>query len=234
MRVLLAGAAAVITLSSLSACSTTTNGKPTGVASQSSSTSGTETTSPSSGSSAGGSLGEDAARHALLTVDEVGSTFTTGTFEQDDNPLPCAKADAPSFAKQTSPQVDVGAEFDSDNPQAQVGEEIYSYPDAAAASGALAVGKAGMDCTKGTIHYTDGTTATVTIGKPETVSDQLDVDSGYAWSVDSDEFSGSQVAFVVGAELITLTFAAATDVDTTKLPDAIKIARTAISKVKSE
>jgi hypothetical protein len=30
-----------------------------------------------------------------------------------------------------------------------------------------------------------------------------------------------------------LTFAAATDVDTTKLPDALKIARTAIGKVKS-
>jgi len=238
MRIRWAGCAAVIVVS-LSACSATKSGTPTtpGPGTRSRSAPSSTSAAPSAPSSgpgtSGGPLTEAQVQASLLTASDIAAGFTDGTYTKSDKSQPCAPAGSPSFRARTSPKIDVGARLVHATPQAALDEQIFVYSDAAAAQQALSVGKNGLNCASGTVYYTDGTRAPITISQAADVSADLGVDSGVAWQLRNKDVKGTQVAVALGPLVLTLSFAAAAGTDTTSLPDAITVARAAIAKIRS-
>jgi len=237
MRVFWAAAAAALVLSGVSGCSTTTSGTASKASTAATRTPQPTTTAPSAPTS--GSLPASAApteeqlQTLLLRASDVGVAFTDGTYTKLDRPMLCAAAGSPSFRQQTSPQVDVGSELDLASPQAALTEQIFVYVDAATARAALTVAKGGLDCSSGTSYNDDGTTTPITVGTPADVSTDLAVDSGFAWQLKTATVQGSAIAVVLGRVIVTLSFAAVAGADTSKLPNVLAVAKTAIDKIKN-
>jgi hypothetical protein len=233
MRVWNAAAIGTVVLLSMTACSSTTKGKPAG-GSPSTSASTTPTTASATPSTGGVPQTKEQATAALLETADVGDSFKLGTYEESKDPQPCAAPGSPPLNTQVPPAVTVGREFDSTTPQAAVDEELSVYADEATAQRALTVGSQGMNCKTGKVYYSDGTSDNVTIDGPQDIKTALgvDVDDAGAWHLANKDVQGSLVVVRTGTVLTVLTFSAAADADTSKLPDLATITKTAITKVK--
>lgn len=224
-----AGVAVSITLTCVTGCSSSTNGKPAAVGSSSPGSSPASATS----SSASGPATTDQATAALLNAADIGSGFALGTYTPSKDAQPCAAKGSPPLNQEVPPTVSVGREFDNATAQAALQEEISVYPDVDTAKHALDVGTAGMTCSTGTIYHDDGTTDSVTISAAQDMSAALGlpVDAATSWSLSNQTLQGTLLVVRTGAVLTALSFAAAAGTDDSKLPDALAIAKAAISKV---
>jgi len=233
MRVIWAAVAAAVIASSATGCSSSSKGRgTTGTAPATNSS--TSSTSASSSSAAGG-LDATTAQARLLTPAEVGTGFTAGTYTPTTKPEPCDPAGTPPLDTRIPPQVAVGVEADNASPQAVFEEQITSYSDAATATRALATGEQGFGCTAGTVYYTDGTKASVTISAKQDISTEvgMPVDAAVTWSLSNSDLQGALVVVRIGQVIIALTFSSPAGADTAKLPDVQTVTKLALAKVQN-
>ena len=233
MRIMCVATAATLVLSSVLGCSNTTAGKPS-KGSPAPTSSAVSSAPPTAGSSSTIALPtQQQLEAALLKASDLGSDFTDGAYTKTNNPLPCAGAGTPSFRKQTAPALDGGASLESAALQAALGEQIFIYADAAAAQQALTVAKNGLNCANGMSYSTDGTSRPIAISPATDVGSDLSVDAGFTWQLHNTTIQGTAAAIEIGPVILTLSFAAAAGADTSKLPDVLAVAKTAIAKLKS-
>lgn len=238
MRLIRTTLACVAAAGLLAACSSSTGGK--GHSTDNPSSTGGATVSapttaqtPIATDTAGGSDDSASATAALLAASDItGGTFTESPYVADQSPPPC-EANGQPLDKRVPPKVTVGRDLDQETPAAFIEEQYKIYADEATAERALAEAKAGLACTSGTSYNDDGTTDTITITGPEDATSALgsDVTEAYSWSVKNTTVTGAAVAIRIKDRLVLLTFAAAADTDTSSLPDATTVAKTAVAKV---
>jgi hypothetical protein len=225
-RWLALGAIAAVILGLLVACG---GGSSKGKAGDS----GSSSAGPSADASST-TLTAAAVKGALLSGDDFGGDFAEGKFVASSNPLPCGAKGSKSLDKQAKPSLQAGTEIDSESLQAQFNEQIKVYSDAAAGKAASAIATKGLDCAKGSLYATDGTTVSITIDGPQDIASQVDlsdIDSVTEWSVSSDDISGVLVAARFGASLALLTFVSPASTDPASLPDPLEVTVAALTKI---
>jgi len=165
---------------------------------------------------------------ALLTPGEVSPDFVLGTWTSEDSPPPCDASGTPVDVT-IPPSVEGGTEMGTSDGQIAMSEEIAIYESEDVAADAFALGTAGLACSTATLP--DGTTAT--IAPPEDVSAQVNtsgIGTSTAWQITGDGYEVLLVATLSGRIILACTFSAATDADTSALPNPVDIAATAFAK----
>ncbi|MEP7021651.1 MAG: hypothetical protein ABI808_13450 [Pseudonocardiales bacterium] len=236
-RILWAAIAATLVVS-VGACSSSkkstkkTTKKTTAAATSPATTATATGASPSETSSSGAVPTEAQLQAALLTAADL-TGFTDGKYTKTDKSGPCAPAGSPSFRQQTSPLDDAGAKLDSATPQAALTEVVFVYADSATAQKAFSTGKAAVDCTTGTVYYSDGTKASVTISPPSDVTSSVAADTAVGWQLKNADVQGTQILSLVGQAIIALSFSTGAGTDVSGLPDVLLVAKTAVGKLKT-
>lgn len=175
-----------------------------------------------------GDVSQEQLDAALLTPEEVGDGFVLGDYSDSDDPPVCDPSGSP-VDEQVPPQVQGGTAFDHSTVQASVQEEISIYASDAEAANAFALGSAGITCSEGTLP--DGTA--ITIDAPQDVTSDVDpsgLGSSTAWGVSGDGFEGVLIVTLAHRVIQSATFIAATDADTSTLPNPLDIAAAAWAK----
>lgn len=166
---------------------------------------------------------------ALLAPEEVGTDFTLGTYTDTDDPPLCDPTGTP-LDQQVPPQVQGGTEIDHSSGNAALLEEITIYPTEADAADAFTVGTSGLTCNKGTLA--DG--STIDISTPQDVTAQINSASGLgnstAWTLTNDSIQAQLVVTLAGRILLTTSFQATSDFDTSTLPNPVDVAAQAFTK----
>jgi hypothetical protein len=238
MRLLLAApkpAVSIVTVCAallLAGCSGSTDGTPGSVsapptsAAPASATSPSATSQPPSPASATTPVPPSALTPSLLSAAEVGADFVASTPTAKTDPLPCTPT-KPPLETQVPSADKAKAVFANSAGTLALQETVLAYTSAGTASKALTVAKGGLACTHGTV---DG--EGINIAGPNDVRRSITarVSAAYGWVVTTTKYTGTIVAVQVGPKLVTLEFAATSQMALSGV-DGKQIIETAVAKV---
>lgn len=219
----------------------TTSSRPTAPTPEPSDTGGSATGFPSgsltplpTASGGGGLLSTSAATAALMTTTETGTGFTETTIDTRSTAGPCKAAGSPTGEDTVPSKVRVGAAFAAGS-KAFVAEILTVYTDAGTAQRALTFGASGLNCTKGTLHGTDGTNtpATIKASGTDTSFDDVAVDEVRAWTVTTSKVNIGLIVARVGNALAAIQLGSLKGSDTSELRNGEVIVAGALRKVKA-
>lgn len=241
-------------------CATTTSGEPhgspTAIPTPSSSSSPTPTPLPTasagptgfpgsstapltpapstSGGGGTGLLNPSAATAALMTTTETGTGFTKTQVDTRATPGPCKSAGSPTVEDTVPSDVRVAAAFEAGS-KAFVAEVLTVYSDTATAQRALVFGVGGLNCKKGTLHYSDGTSAAATIKAAgrSTKFDGVVVDEVRAWTVTTSTLNIGLIVARIGNAIAAIQLGSLKTSDTSELRNGELIVRDALHKLKA-
>lgn len=154
-----------------------------------------------------------------------------------DVPQPCAAASAKPLLSRMPPKARAGRQFLLASPQAELTEDVLVMPSAKAATSLSTATKIGLFCARGTFHLADGSTQTVDVRGPESITNVVRARgfTATSWTLQNGQVS---VSFVLAQDqqvVVMLQFLALTTADLSKLPQGLgpAIARTALTKVRA-
>lgn len=221
------------------ACSSTIAGQPTHAASHSVPIAPTTSSQPatSSNPSPNAPLTNQQAQAALLTAAEVGGGFTARPSGGTGAPL--CDQHAPPLDQQFPPSGKARIEFIAPGGVALFGEEVLGYDSVTTTDQALAAGERALACRTATIH-------TQVNGKRQAIQYRIQpaidvtnlvpvtVDKALRWVIRTDSHLYIQeVVTKIGANIVVLTFAAATNADTSHLASPATVLGAALRKAKA-
>lgn len=172
---------------------------------------------------------EDQAEAALLTPDDVGPGFTAGQWTPSDpsEPAPCG---TPSVDATVPASVQVGTVMGLASTDQALRQEISVYDDDEEADTAFTTGTTGLACPTGTVTFTDGSTAPLTIVSPVDVTSEVGGDQALAWQLQGGGIQGVLVAVKLSAIVVTFQFTAP-DTATDLQPAPLTVAKAGMDKI---
>jgi hypothetical protein len=169
---------------------------------------------------------------ALLSTSDIGPGFKLGTYQANPGGGPCEPVGTPSVDQRVPPAVESGRAFDSTQVDAELVQEAAIYDTPAEAARAFALAVHGTSCRHGTLS--DGTEVNISVGQDVTAQVNAgDVGKSTAWQLSNKTIRGVIVATLAGRVANACIFVAAADVDTSKLPNPVAVAKIAFDKLRS-
>jgi hypothetical protein len=172
---------------------------------------------------------EEQARAALLTPEEVGPGFTAGDWTPSDpaDPAPCG---TPSVDATVPASVEAGTVMALATTSQALREEISLYDDEEEADTAFTTGTTGLNCPTGTVTFSDGTTAPLSIVAPVDVTNEVGGDQALAWQLQGGGIQGVLVAVKLSVIVVTFQFTAP-DTATNLQPEPLAVAKAGMDKI---
>ena len=186
-------------------------------------------TAPASTTKTSESVTADQAKAALLTLQDVGSGFTTAQFKPSTDPLPCAPNNPP-LEQQIPSTLEVGTAFLRSG--AAFGEDLRFYPDTATAQHVLTVAANGLNCPSGNLTLTNKPEK-VNFGAIQDVTSAVGADKAVAVEGHTASLDIALVGCQLGRVVVLFSFLRAKSVPTSKLPNPITLVSTAVQKIKN-
>jgi hypothetical protein len=178
----------------------------------------------------------------LLTSTDLGLTGATSTpAKTTDNPLPCEPKTGKSLNQQVPATARAGVDISDDALQAAFSEEVRLFADAATASAALTVAKAGLNCTAGSLRADDGTETAAKIQAPVDIASDLagdtklsvPVTAALVWQATVTGEDVDLAVVQIDRSLVLFTFQSLTGADLTKLPSPEDVIKTGLEKIEA-
>jgi hypothetical protein len=167
---------------------------------------------------------------ALLDPGDIGHGFVLGTYRANDSGGPCEPPGTPSVDQRVPPQLSAGRTFDSRTVSAEITQNAAIYATPAEAARAFTLAVRGESCRHGTLS--NGMQVTISPGQD--VSAQVDgnvAGKSTAWRLSSGSIRAVIVATLSGRVANACIFVAAADVNTSRLPDPVAVAKAAFDKL---
>jgi hypothetical protein len=219
-----------LSATTVAACTSSTQGTPTGPASGRATSSATVPAS-SSASAAPAPLTAATARAALLGPGDLGPGFVKAPFQGggSNTASPCLPAGSPSLDTKYPPAARAQVGFRSAAPQALLGEQVALYRDAGTARAVISYAERALSCKSATVQ---GQKVQIQASGRLRQVDGEPVDYARSWALAVGPAAASIVAVRLGRAVLSMELVALSRSDVSKLPPEEKVIAAAVRKAK--